>query len=109
MENRREFLGTLSAGLAATHLSRSETQTVPAQTTSGEPSDFLAALGEAYRAKQPPVRVRKVKTTTLFKSPESSPNAISAVAEGLWVAEQRSDRAHLLDWNGKLLKSVKSE
>src|SRR5438128_749117 len=82
---------------------------------------FLASAGIALlRARfaraqtaQPPARptipTRKVKTTVLFKSPEGYPNAISATQDGLWIAEQKSDNAHLVDWNGKPLKTVKTE
>ena len=63
------------------------------QNGSGEASSWLNALGEAYRPNQPTVRVRKVRTTPLFKSPELRPNAISAAPEGLWIAEQTSDTA----------------
>lgn len=100
---RREFVGSLGAGFFGSTFGPAQTQ------SGGEPSAFLAELGEAYRPKQPPIRVRKAKTTTLFKSPDMSPNAISVVPEGLWIAEQRTNRAHLTDWNGKLLKTVTTE
>ena len=29
--------------------------------------------------------------------------------EGLWIGEQKTDNAHLVDWSGKLLKTVKTE
>ena len=61
------------------------------------------------RGAAPPVPARKGKITTLFKSPEGYPNAIAVAPEGLWIAEQRSDNACLVDWNGKLLKTVKTE
>ena len=63
---------------------------------------------------------RKVKTTPLFKSPQGYPNAVAIAPEGLWVAEQKAqnygpgtkttpEACWLLDWNGKLLKTVLSE
>jgi hypothetical protein len=69
--------------------------------------------------------VRKAKTTKLFKSPEGFPNGISATPEGLWIGEQKlsgeqakayklpepkslEECAWLVDWNGKLLKTVKT-
>jgi hypothetical protein len=107
MTRRREFLGSLGVGLVSARLASAQAQQ-SGQAGSGEASSWLAALGEAYRPRQPVVRVRNVKTMPLFKSPEMSPNAISAAPEGLWIAEQRSDNAHLVDWNGKLLKSVKT-
>jgi len=88
--NRRAFIGSLGAGLVSSRLVR-------AQTAQG-------ASGGAQK-----IPVRKAKTTPLFKSPEGYPNAIAATADGLWIAEQKTDNAHLVDWNGKLLKTVKTE
>ena len=68
---------------------------------------------------------RMAKTTKLFKSPPGFPNGIAVVPEGLWIAEQKlsgaqavayhttepkdlSESAWLVDWNGKLLKTVKT-
>lgn len=56
-----------------------------------------------------PIPARKGKITKLFMSPEAYPNAIAVAPEGLWVGEQKSDNACLVDWNGKLLKTVKTE
>jgi hypothetical protein len=75
----------------------------------------------AQGGRKPPVR--KAKTTKLFKSPEGFPNAISVTPEGLWIGEQKmsgdqaktyklpepkslDESAWLVDWNGKLLKTV---
>jgi hypothetical protein len=66
---------------------------------------------------------RVAKTTKLFKSPPGFPNGIAVAPEGLWIAEQKesgqqaanyhlpepqslSENAWLVDWNGKLLKTV---
>lgn len=50
-----------------------------------------------------PIRRRK-KIEILFRSPEGNPNALEATRDGLWVGEQITDRAHLLDWStGKSL------
>jgi len=87
--NRRAFLGTVGLGLLS--------------------SRVAIAQGQGSGAAAPKVPTRKAKTTPLFKSPEGYPNAITATADGLWIAEQRSDNAHLVDWNGKLLKTVKTE
>ena len=84
---RRAFLGTLTAGLIGSGLGA-------AQTNAGS-------------AAPPPVR--RAKTTTLFKSPEGYPNAIAAAQDGLWIGEQKSDNACLVDWDGKLLKTVSTE
>src|SRR5438045_7979636 len=83
---RRAFLGTLGAGVLGARFAR-------AQSPGGRDA--------------PPVR--RAKTTTLFKSPEGYPNAITATREGLWVGEQKTDHACLVDWNGKLQKTVTTE
>jgi hypothetical protein len=66
---------------------------------------------------------RTAKTTKLFKSPSGYPNAVDVTPEGLWIAEQKltgeqakqygippakdlSEAAWLVDWNGKVLKTV---
>jgi len=66
---------------------------------------------------------RMAKTTKLFKSPQGFPNGIAVTPEGLWIAEQKlsgaqaatyhlpepksvTEDAWLVDWNGKLLKTV---
>ena len=66
---------------------------------------------------------RNVKTTRLFKSPPGFPNGIAVTPEGLWIAEQKlsgeqavayhldepkdlSEKAWLVDWEGKVLKTV---
>lgn len=68
---------------------------------------------------------RKAKTTKLFKSPGGFPNAVAVAPEGLWIAEQKlsgaqavayhlpepkdlTEEAWLVDWQGKLLKTVKT-
>ena len=56
------------------------------------------------------VPTHTAKVTKLFKSPDGHPNALEAAPEGLWVGEQVTDRAYLLDWNtGKVLKAVDTE
>lgn len=66
---------------------------------------------------------RTAKTTKLFKSQPGFPNGIAVTPEGLWIAQQKesgqaavtyhlpepkdlSEAAWLVDWNGKLLKTV---
>jgi hypothetical protein len=63
------------------------------------------------------------KTTKLFRSPEGFPNGLALAPEGLWIGEQKlsgaqaasyhlpepkslSEAAWLVDWNGKVLKTV---
>jgi hypothetical protein len=100
MDTRRGFLATLGAGWLGTSLANGQT---PA------PQQGSEFLRERSRTTQPPPLVRKVKTTTLFKSPESYPNGIAVAPEGLWICEQKSDNAVLVDWKGKLLKTLKSQ
>ena len=96
---RRAFLETLGVGLMGTGLARA--QSAPAR----QGSSFL---GEGTRKPQEPVPVKKIKTVALFKSPEMYPNGIAVAPEGVWIAEQKSDNAVLTDWEGKLLKTIKT-
>ena len=74
---------------------------------------FIAAAGiaslasRAYGASDAPTRAAKV--VKLFKSPDGHPNAMETVADGFWIGEQTTDRAHLVDFNGKLIRSVDTE
>ena len=53
--------------------------------------------------------VCKPKVETLWKSPDSHPNALEATDEGLWVGEQVTDVAYLLDWKtGRVLRAVET-
>ena len=68
---------------------------------------------------------RMVKTTRLFKSPPGYVNALAVAPEGLWLGQQKlsgtsakryglpepadkREAAWLVDWNGKLLKTVQT-
>ena len=54
--------------------------------------------------------IRRAKVTKLFKSPDGHPNALEATPQGLWVGEQVTDTAYLLDWHtGEVLKKVPTE
>jgi streptogramin lyase len=56
------------------------------------------------------VPIRKARVTKLFKSPDGHPNALEATDAGLWVGEQVTDNAYLLDWRtGEVLKKVTTE
>jgi hypothetical protein len=102
---RREFLGTLGVGLiGAAGLANAQTP-ARGQTPGRGGSAFL---GETTRTPPPPIPTHKVKTTTLFKSPEGYPNGMAATAEGLWIGEQKSDNAVLQTWDGKAIKTVKT-
>ena len=81
--NRRHFMGSLAAAGAA---AAAET-VAPAEVTAK------------------PYRIEK-----LFKTPEGHPNAMEATPEGLWIAEQQSDNAYLLDWKtGKPKRKLVTE
>src|SRR5205085_11998973 len=57
-----------------------------------------------------PAPARQVKVAKLFRSPDLHPNGLEATPEGLWVGEQTTDRAWLLDWTtGKPLQKVETE
>jgi len=84
---RRSFLTSVGVGLLGARIARAQT----------------AGRGAS------PLPVRKARTTTLFKSPDGYPNAIAASKDGLWIGEQKTDNACLVDWNGKLLKRVTTE
>lgn len=54
--------------------------------------------------------VRKAKVVKLFRSPDGNPNALEATPEGLWIGEQCTDRAYLVDWkSGKVLRKTETE
>jgi hypothetical protein len=120
MENsmtKREFLAaSVGAGLAL-----GERRAAFAQQGSAAPP----RVGGGPSGKNERIPTRKAKTTKLFKSPQGFPNGIAVAPEGLWIAEQKlsgeqavsykmaepkdlSEAAWLVDWNGKLLKTVKT-
>ncbi len=84
---------------------------------------WQAFAQQAPRPSTKKVTARKAKTTKLFKAPPGFPNGMAATAEGIWVAEQKlsgmqatayglpeprslTEEAWLMDWNGKVLKTV---
>lgn len=68
---------------------------------------LLAAQAAHSKGRVP---IRKAKVTRLFKSPDGHPNALEATPEGVWVGEQVTDYAYLLDWHtGEVLKKIKTE
>ena len=112
---KREFLtAAAGAGLALTKgLKAFSPQTEVARASDVGPSN-----------RKPPARI--AKTTKLFKSPKGFPNGIAVTNEGLWIAEQKlsgagaksyhlaepenlTEHAWLVDWNGKLLKTVDTQ
>jgi hypothetical protein len=111
---RREFLAAgaaASVGLGTGHLAFAQQAAAAAREAARQPAGSRT------------IPNRKAKTTKLFKSPRGFPNGIAVGPEGLWIAEQKlsgaqaaqyhltepkslSEDAWLVDWNGKLLKTV---
>ncbi|HXB68042.1 MAG TPA: hypothetical protein VNY05_07355 [Candidatus Acidoferrales bacterium] len=109
---KREFLtASIGTGLAL------------AKGTAAFSQQSVAAARKDGGQPNPRSSSRKAKTTKLFKSPEGFPNAIAVTPEGLWIGEQKLsgpqaavyqlpepknliEEAWLVDWNGKLLKTV---
>jgi len=68
----------------------------------------LAAAVAAARDQNYPIR-RRSRVEKIWQSPDGNPNGLEATPEGLWVGEQITDRAHLLDWKtGKPLVSYET-
>jgi hypothetical protein len=83
-----------------------------------------AAFSQAAKwPSRPPIPHRQAKTTRLFKAPGLYPNGLAISPEGLWIGQQkisaqqaalwhepvpadRDEAAWLVDWQGKLLKTV---
>jgi len=115
--NKREFLAaSFGAGLGFTGTGSGFAQQGP--------SAVSRIGGQSARAERIPSR--KAKTTTLFKGPPGFPNAVAVTPEGLWIGEQKmsgqgatqyhlpepkdlTENAWLVDWHGKLLKTVATQ
>jgi hypothetical protein len=113
---RREFL---AAGLG---LSISSTAVALAEQGAAAPARAGGGRGSGRGAAQ----TRSAKTTRMFKSPGLFPNALAVMTDapgGLWIGQQKitaantknynlpvlpdpDEAAWLVDWNGKLLKTV---
>jgi hypothetical protein len=79
----------------------------PAMTTRRYWMALAAALPLPAAAKDAPRR--KAKVVKLFRSPDGHPNALETTSDGFWVGEQVTDRAYLVDFNGKVLQKVETE
>ncbi len=55
------------------------------------------------------VPTRQAKVVKLFKSPDGLPNGLEAAPEGIWIGEQTSDCAYLVDLKGRVLRKVETE
>src|SRR4051812_34612875 len=84
----------------------------------------ISPMAPARQGRATPVR--SAKTTRMFKSPGLYPNALAVMTDGpggLWIGQQKvtlqsaqtyhlpldpnpDEMAWLVDWNGKLLKTV---
>jgi sugar lactone lactonase YvrE len=111
---KRDFLTaglSLGAGLAAS--------TMLAQAQTPAPAAPAAGGGRGRGA----VKAVRARTTRLFRSPGLYPNGLAVAPEGLWIGQQkvsisvsrdwgvpvpanRDEDAWLVDWNGKLLRTV---
>jgi streptogramin lyase len=86
-------------------------------TRRGFMSAALAAGAAAAQTEESPRRkapdntpTRKAKVVKLFKSPDGHPNALEATHEGLWIGDQVTERAWLVDWKtGKVLRAIETE
>lgn len=86
---RRDFIGAgVTAGLAS-----------------------LAGFTSARAQQKPPaVPTRAAKVEKLFKAPDAHPNALESADDGLWIADQISERVFRVDWQtGKVLHEAQSE
>src|SRR5438876_5492687 len=109
---KREFLAaSIGTGMALAKGSAAQQATAATRKDGGQ------------SGRNPRVASRMAKTTKIFKSPPGFPNGLAVAPEGLWIAEQKmsgaqaaayhlpepkdlSESAWLVDWNGKLLKTV---
>ncbi|HUQ92455.1 MAG TPA: hypothetical protein VM120_12310 [Bryobacteraceae bacterium] len=70
----------------------------------------LAAAAPAWAA---PSKIdapsRSVKVTQTFKSPGPKPNGLQATKDGLWILDQGDNRAYLVDYSGKTLRTLETE
>jgi hypothetical protein len=120
---RREFLTTsivLGLGSSVAVSAAQEGSAPPRGAASSRPAGGRGASA---------VPKKTAKTTTLFKSPGMYPNALAVMTDapgGLWIGQQKAnpsnakqysvplddtgldEAAWLVDWNGKLLKTVMS-
>jgi sugar lactone lactonase YvrE len=69
----------------------------------------MYSLAAAAAARAGDVPARAAKVVPLFQSPDGHPNGMETTREGFWIGEQTTDRAHLMSFDGKLLRSVETE
>jgi len=94
---RREFFGAASGVVGMSVASLALPRASRAQEGGGTSS-----------ARTPPTRQARVER--LFKAPDIHPNALEAAPDGLWIADQVSERVFKVDWHtGKVLHEVQTE
>jgi streptogramin lyase len=92
--HRRDFIATTSTLIAGMAASTAAARESP-QEGGATPS-------------QVPTRAAKVER--LFKAPDVHPNALEAAPDGLWIADQVSERVFKVDWQtGKVLHELQTE
>lgn len=117
--HKRDFLAAglgLGAGLAAS-------AALAPVLGQGAPAAPVAGRGAAGSDGPGAVKTVRAKTTRMFRAPDFYPNALAVAPEGLWIGQQklsinmsrvwgkplpanRDEAAWLVDWNGKLLRTV---
>jgi hypothetical protein len=116
--SRRDFFSVASAGLGAMlNIGQASAQTAA-------PTKLVG--GQRFFANRPTTPHRRAKTTALFHVPPGGyPNGLAVAHEGLWIAQQKisgsqrllydlpepadpTEVCWLVDWKGKLLKTVKT-
>ncbi len=68
-----------------------------------------AAVGGAGSPASDDAPIRKATVTPLFKSPDGHPNALETAGDGMWIGEQTTDRAYLVDRKGRVRRRVETE
>ena len=105
-------------------ISKREFLAIGASLAAGSALGQAPPAGRGGRGEAPaPIPNKRAITTKLFKSPGMCPNGLAIAPEGLWIAQQKSatlppppvgettntnrdEAAWLVDWNGKLLKTL---
>src|SRR6266545_4730403 len=67
---------------------------------------FVGSIFAGLVARAADYPVHTAKVVKLFKSPDGHPNGLETVKEGFWIGEQTTDRAHLVTFDGKPIRSV---
>jgi hypothetical protein len=96
---RRDFLAMLGAGVVAGRMSAF------GQGRPLAPGEVRAPAGPPA----PPPPVKNATITKLFRTPDGHPNGLDKAPEGFWIGEQVTDRAVLMDMNGKVLRAFDTD